>query len=632
MRSLLDPPSIDNGTSVAEKSSDVLRHPFYFSSRGDSLFAWLHAREAADHYRHGVVICPPIGYEHLHSHRALRHLADGLARRNIPTMRFDWSGHGDSSSHEQSPDRVACWLANVRDAVEHLRDMVGCTKISIVGLRLGALLATNALAREDIENVVLWAPVFKGRDFVRELRAIDRMADAPRDPSGSPTDNIEAAGFVLTADTATSLNEIQWNSGGPRCHRILVTLGDDTPVDQQMSARFDECGSHVETIRLPGYAAMMREPHRSLVPTLAIDTIGDWLEQQISGESPCDLSIETHQLTDLSVHMVHRETSSLSVGVKACSYSEHALWISRSPDIFGIVTEPEVVEDGRPTIVLLNAGSSYRIGPGRLNVLLARQFAVAGFRTIRIDLHGLGDSVTTSPNAENDPYPATAFRDVELTLQHVCTAYGDQPQVLMGLCSGAYIAFQSAAQLKSSLLIESILINPLTFFWREGMTIDDDMTARMLFQDTHYYQSLWKWEKWLKLVSGRTHIGLFGAMKLAIRKLVGLIPRSKHEPRLTDVAQQFRVPSHPEQNDLPGDLTRIAAADRKLAMFFASDDPGLTILMKDARATARRQERSGKLKIHSIKHADHTFSRDSARLKLMKQLVAHLVMHASPAN
>ena len=39
----------------------------------------------------------------------------------------------------------------------------------------------------------------------------------------------------------------------------------------------------------------------------------------------------------------------------------------------------------------------------------------------------------------------------------------------MGMCSGAYMAFHSAAQLGNPIVVESVLINPLTFYWKEGM-------------------------------------------------------------------------------------------------------------------------------------------------------------------
>src|SRR5262249_32294049 len=143
---------------------------------------------------------------------------------------------------------------------------------------------------------------------------------------------------------------------------------------------------------------------------------------------------------------------------------ERVFPITQQPDLFGIVSESSAAPDHLPFIILVNAGSAYRVGPNRLYVSLARQLATRGVRFLRMASCGLGDSIHPDPERENDPYPATAFRDIDLTLRHLRTRLGVRRVVLMGLCSGAYAAFQSAAQLSSPVLVESVLMNPLTFY------------------------------------------------------------------------------------------------------------------------------------------------------------------------
>src|SRR5579871_2345685 len=91
----------------------VGRTPFYFESESEQLFAWLHRREQSSHADHGVVLCPPIGHEQIHSHRGLRCLADALAEAGFSVLRFDYHGTGDSAGAGEEPGRVAAWLANV---------------------------------------------------------------------------------------------------------------------------------------------------------------------------------------------------------------------------------------------------------------------------------------------------------------------------------------------------------------------------------------------------------------------------------------------------------------------------------------------------------------------------------------
>ena len=108
-------------TPVAPSSASVRRDAFYLPSQGQSLFAWLHTGTDQPCLDHGVIVCPPIGYEQLHVHRSLRHLADDLAGQRIPTLRFDWHGTGDSPGIDEDANRCATWQANLRDAVEFMR-------------------------------------------------------------------------------------------------------------------------------------------------------------------------------------------------------------------------------------------------------------------------------------------------------------------------------------------------------------------------------------------------------------------------------------------------------------------------------------------------------------------------------
>src|SRR5436190_15993217 len=99
----------------------VERTAFYLSSRQEPLFAWLHTARNSNHVDHGVVICSPIGYEQIHSHRSVRCLADAIAVKGIPTLRFDWHGTGDSAGSDADASRCEAWHANVRDVIAWMR-------------------------------------------------------------------------------------------------------------------------------------------------------------------------------------------------------------------------------------------------------------------------------------------------------------------------------------------------------------------------------------------------------------------------------------------------------------------------------------------------------------------------------
>ena len=262
---------------------------------------------------------------------------------------------------------------------------------------------------------------------------------------------------------------------------------------------------------------------------------------------------------------------------------------------------------------------------------MARQLGVAGFRTLRIDLNGLGDSVGANPAQENDSYAATAFRDIDLALKYCKQQLGAGRIVLVGLCSGAYNAFQAAAQLSNPILVESVLINPLTFFWKEGMTIETSPTRQII--SWHYYlTALLQPKKWLGLITGNSHLGVAGAVKrLAQRpRLFNKSPATSALPSYSSNAATTYA--HPQTEDLPRDLDRAIASGRNLSLFCSSGDPGHFILMLQAKRKAKQLCRAGRLNVFFVQNADHTFSNDRARSAITQCVSTHLIKRYGDSN
>ncbi len=616
---VVDLDQTDAGKTPSDSES-VRRTAFYLESQGQTLFAWLHHSVEPTACDHGVIICPPIGYEQLHSHRSLRHLADTLAHEEIPVLRFDWHGTGDSAGVDEDAGRMATWMANVRDAVRWMRERLGCQRVSLIGLRIGGSLAAIAASELEIDNLVLWAPVTRGRAYVREMKAISLTAETAPRIAPAADGPIEAAGFVLSSETAADLSRLDLLQCRPDCRRVLIMSRDDLPDDRRLSDHLSAAGVSVETMAVPGFAEMMLEPHRSQVPETAIRRIAAWLTQRISEEASSMIDIHgaipKEALIPCATNHSHTEEGQ--------RLRESAVRFSSQPDLFGIVCEPaDPVAKDLPLVVLLNAGSSYRVGPGRLYVFLARQLAAQGFRTVRLDFCGLGDSISSDLTQENDPHPATAFRDVDLVLKDLQCRFDAQKIVLLGLCSGAYAAFQSAAQIQNPVLVESVLINPLTFFWRAGMSLEVSPVKQL--KSIHYYLgAALQPSKWLKLLSGRSKIGIVGAIRIVLRKW-GLLRLSQPVARVASNDRSALVgPGHPQVEDVPGDLDQIIGAGRTLAMFFATTDPGYSILTFYARRKVKQLRQSGRLNVSFIADADHTFSTQAARQTLSREISDYL--------
>jgi hypothetical protein len=237
-------------------------------------------------------------------------------------------------------------------------------------------------------------------------------------------------------------------------------------------------------------------------------------------------------------------------------------------------------------------------------------------------LGGLGDSPAADPARENDPYTPTAFRDIDRAVREIAATRGAGGTVLLGLCSGAYAAFQSAAQLKTSVLLGSILINPLTYHWTEGMSLGTSPTAEV--KEIHYYvNAAYNPRNWLRLMTGKSTIGIGKAARIFMRRW-WLAIRSLRRPQSNRLDPRSGDPSHPDRENVAGDLDRIGRARRTLAFVFADTDPGLLILKVLAGRAVSRLRRSRELDMFLIEKADHTFTSRRARRTLVQTIVRYL--------
>lgn len=110
----------------------------------------------------------------------------------------------------------------------------------------------------------------------------------------------------------------------------------------------------------------------------------------------------------------------------------------------GIVTptsDPRPVS--RPTALLLNVGLVPHVGPNRLYVRLARQLAAHGIPTLRFDFSGVGDSPSRRDTLHfGESAPLETSKAMDWLGQHL----GARRFLLMGICSGARVAFRTACQ------------------------------------------------------------------------------------------------------------------------------------------------------------------------------------------
>jgi pimeloyl-ACP methyl ester carboxylesterase len=181
--------------------------PFYFAE-DHRLFGCLHPSRQPD-ARIGVVMVQPAFGEYIQHHRVFYILAEMLADRGFPCLRYDHFGTGDSAS-DLMEARLPDWIGEVAAAARALVASSGVKRLHLVGARLGASLALAAAPRiARTTGLVLWEPVWSGRDYLESLLTTHKAVMGPwlgHSPFES-MDTRDLLGFEIARSLWTDLME-----------------------------------------------------------------------------------------------------------------------------------------------------------------------------------------------------------------------------------------------------------------------------------------------------------------------------------------------------------------------------------------------------------------------------------------
>jgi hypothetical protein len=172
--------------------------------------------------------------------------------------------------------------------------------------------------------------------------------------------------------------------------------------------------------------------------------------------------------------------------------------------LFGILTTPTSAKRAAPSIIFLTTGSEYHVGPNRLNVPLARQWAAEGHVVLRYDLGGIGDSLAPSGSEENIAYPEHALDDAREAIALVRREAPTCRAIVIGLCSGGWLACRIGLE---NLPVDAIVSINAPIYLREGSAGVRRATDDSEFE--RYQRCIRDPARWRKVFRGRAAYGTF---------------------------------------------------------------------------------------------------------------------------
>lgn len=561
-------------------------------------FGYLHPATGS----HGIVMCSAIGYEELGTHRSWYELSTKFADSNFPTLRFDYHGVNDSLGSEDDADRVKMWISSVIEAVDFLRTTTGVKKITLVGLRLGATLASiAATCLRDIDHLVLLAPVVTGRGYIRELKLVADvwwnvfLPGVKKLDSDQYLDVIGTRWFKSTLDDLNAI-DLRKTTIQPAKQVLILDAGRRSDVSKFVE-KLKSLEVQVQTEVFINYNEFMMDSVLSQTPHLAFLTVLEWVKTRTNNIA------------------INEPIETPSPLLKFKYGSEYPVKFGPDQKLLGIITTPLKPSTNNLAVIVLNTGPNHHVGNGRLSVLVARQLAQWGVTTLRFDLSGIGDSESL-PDRPGSLYSLEACDDVSAAIQLLesLNKNKNRPIVLLGLCSGAYLALHSA--LREVKISGAVIVNLQKFIWKEGISLQvgGKNTKRSM---KFYLKSVTRRSTWIRVWQGNAN--LLDTLQVLLKR-----PARKLQTYYLKVANSSNQNNLSPTREVKKWIDKLNEKDKRVCLWYSEDDPGLIELFQYFGTNAKYLQKFANIQFDVLSQADHSLNHHQSRIEFLEKFKQYL--------
>lgn len=266
--------------------------------------------------------------------------------------------------------------------------------------------------------------------------------------------------------------------------------------------------------------------------------------------------------------------------------TEKVVLFRKDKSLVGIVTEPTsgTSSNNYPAIIILNAGLLHRIGPNRLHVAIARKMATAGFFVLRFDFSGIGDS---SVRDDNIPFEKSSISETQEAMDYLNSARNIEKFILIGICSGANVAFKTAC--RDPRVLGLVGING---FYLDGQ--EHEKLERFIEQSVrsrYYRKHLLNFRSWWRVLTGESN--LQSIIRFLLTKTKNLLTRIEQVVSKTSSSQEWNL---------------LAEHGTDIFLIYSEGSSALDAFRLTIERNLSELESPRNLYVEVIKHSDHVFT------------------------
>jgi pimeloyl-ACP methyl ester carboxylesterase len=459
----------------------------YFGDRV-TCFATLHRPER--HRGLATVIVNDFGYPGMCAHWSLRHLAMQLASEGVPVLRIDLPGTGDSPA--MSGNRVEHWQVAVEDALAAMTAKEPELRVSLIGLRIGALLALNAArGNARVASLQLIQPFVSGQTYIEyadSAGAAKHASYSARFPGG----RLLAEHYLSEIEERTLAGLQADLSSVPAPVHVTGFTGDHSG---EFAALAQARGIGLQHHTYDDLRHWLVGAPYTRLPQCFPDIV-QRMQCLLAGERPARMPI-----------LAARHPEAL--------YDEEAVACADTDGSvqYGVLALPKETKTPGALAVFFGTAADRRTGLHGNSVIWARHLASAGVATLRFDATGFGDSAPRPGCGNNEMLVEWNYTDAGPWLaqmrQRGFVRFG-----VLGLSSGGYNAFQCA--LREPGVAALLGLNTARFAVRSTV---EEIASAQIGDSRSYLTALLKPGTWLRLLRGEVDVKRIGPALL--RRLKG---------------------------------------------------------------------------------------------------------------
>lgn len=378
-----------------------------------------------------------------------RILSEQFAAIGIAGLRFDFPGTGNAPDPPTEDMTLDLWREAVHSAVRELRRLSGARHVVLLGHGTGASIAfLEARNIDDLSGLILMNPAVNGRRYLRDISFLSKLhsmglkAEQLDDGPGS------IAGLRMAPRIAEQLQGLDLETAPPPDIRVPILIASlSSKPDQGWPANLRAGGRSVDTIPYTGYDGLVSGALPPQMPQGIGDRLCAWLQDLPAARTAAEAAPQ----------------EPLAKSVTTGAARETPVRFGTGDGLFGTVCEPIGPATGVAVLILTTALDP-QAGWARTGAELARRLAALGIASLRYDSAGVADSPPIAGRRRQVLYDPLQSEDVRLAFAYLRERLQPSKCMVVGRCSGAYLAFR--AVVSDPRWDACVAINPNDFRWR----------------------------------------------------------------------------------------------------------------------------------------------------------------------